>query len=430
VSREELDRIANGKPAAIHVSAYGTSDGLETSQMFGGTQPAGWRTSRGDLWFPSVRGAVKIDPNHLPQSGPPIALIERVVSNKAVLPVSREVVIPPGRGKLQIDFTACDLMAPQRVGFSYKLEGFEDSWALASKSRSATYSSLPPGHYRFRVIAANPYALAVSSEDSVSIYLKPAFYQTGWFYAMWAAILLGAIWSGISIYVRQTRTRFALLLGERSRLAREMHDTVIQGCIGVSALLEAAAGYLRSNRPGAAQLLDEARSQVKATLEEARQAVWDLRHSTGEESAIANLFDLAQKLGREYAVKVVTEVEGARIPLDPATDRTLLLVGREALRNSVTHAKPSRILLRIAFESTLVRMEVRDDGLGFDAEYAALEAGRHFGIIGMRERIEQMGGQFELSSGAGEGTRVTASLPSHAEENVTSLVRSAAKGAS
>ncbi|MES1256787.1 MAG: two-component regulator propeller domain-containing protein, partial [Acidobacteriota bacterium] len=410
VPRGELDAIAGGAARQVHAVAYGSSDGMATSQMYGGLQPAGCRRASGELWFPSVRGAVKLDPAHLPErrSGP--VLVESVSAGDTMLAMSGEVVIPPGRGKLQFDFTACDLIAPQQVSFRYKLEGFDDSWSIATHPRAAYYSNLPPGHYRFRVLSEDTGAAGVSSEASLSVYRKPAFHQTLWFYTLLTVLLACGLWAGMWVYARQTRARFALLLNERTRLAREMHDTVIQGCVGVSTLLEAVARFQRTNLAEAAQLLSHARSQIKETLEEARQAVWDLRHS-GSQTPIFDLFDLARKLGDEYGVHVETAIEGERIALDPATDRTLLLVGREALRNSVAHGKPARISVRIAFDPASVRMDVRDDGKGFDSARAALDPKDRFGITGMRERIEQLGGTFHLHSRPGEGTVVTVCVP-------------------
>jgi ligand-binding sensor domain-containing protein/signal transduction histidine kinase len=410
--RTELDAIADGKARQLHAVAYGSSDGMATSQMSGGIQPAGCRRSSGELWFPSVRGAVKLDPARLPErrSGP--VLIESVSAADTALPLSGEVTVPPGRGRLQIDFTACNLIAPQQVSFRYRLESFDGSWTVASRQRSAYYSSLPPGRYRFRVVAEDTgTGSASSSEASIAIDVRPAFFQTSWFYSLLAALAIGGVWAGMWLYARQTRSRFTLLLNERTRLAREMHDTVIQGCVGVSTLLEAAARFLRTDAAEAAHLLSHARSQVKETLEEARQAVWDLRHSAGNRSPIADLFDLARNLGKEYGVTVETEIVGARVPPDLLAERALLLVGREALRNSVSHGSPARILLRIAYEPQCLRMEVRDDGVGFDAGAARPEFQGHFGIIGMRERVEQAGGVFTLSSQPGEGTVVAVSIP-------------------
>lgn len=411
VRRVELDAFERGAGQSVHAVAYGSSDGMATGQMHGGVQPAGCRRASGELWFPSARGAVKLDPAHLPERRPGPVLIESISTPDTTLPLTGEIVIPPGRGTLQIDFTACDLIAPQQMSFRYRLEGFDDSWITATRTRSAYYSNLPPGHYKFRVMAEDAGAQSASSEASISIYHKPAFHQTGWFYSLLAALLMGTVWAGMRIYAQQTHARFTLLLNERTRLAREMHDTVIQGCVGVSTLLEAVARFQRTNLDEAANLLAHARSQVKETLEEARQAVWDLRHSSGDRSPIVDLFDLAQKLGNEYGAKVETEIEGERRPLDALTDRALLLVGREALRNSVSHAKPARISVRIAFEAARVRMEVRDDGKGFDSDLVMLESKGHFGIIGMRERVEQLGGAFALKSQPGAGTVVMVSIP-------------------
>ena len=408
VRRAELESAAT----PVHAVAYGSADGMATSQMYGGIQPAGCRRASGDLWFPSVRGAVKLDPGHLPErrSGP--VLIESVSVAGTVLPSSGEADIPPGRGRLQIDFTACDLVAPQQVSFRYKLENYDDSWTTVTRSRSAFYSNLPPGHYRFRVIAEDMGAGSAPSEASVAIYSKPAFHQTGWFYSLLAIGLMCGLLGGMWMYARQTKERFALLLNERTRLAREMHDTVIQGCVGVSTLLEAVARFQRTNLAEAAQLLAHARAQIKDTLEEARQAVWDLRHSKSDQSPISDLFDLARKLGSEHGANVETDIAGEPTSLDPMTERTLLLVGREALRNSVSHGNPTRLSVRIAFEPTRAQMEVSDDGKGFDTDSTVLEPAGHFGIIGMRERVEQSGGTFALKSQPGEGTVVTVSFPS------------------
>jgi signal transduction histidine kinase len=181
--------------------------------------------------------------------------------------------------------------------------------------------------------------------------------------------------------------------------------------VGISTLLEATSRFQRSNLEEASKLLDQARAQAKATLEEARNAVWNLRHASADDSSISRLCELAQKLGREKSIPIDTEIMGDRVPLDPMTDRTLLLVGREALRNAVSHAQPSRIKVRIVFKSSEVGLEVRDDGAGFDLAGSTTRESGHFGIIGMRERIEQLGGSFQLDSSPGGGTIVIASIP-------------------
>jgi len=419
--RQELASAADGSKPSIHVIPYGTADGMATSQMNGGFHPAGARTSAGDLWFPSVKGAVWINPSRIPVRHTAQVLIEKIVADDQAIPLSSEITIPPGHGRLAIDFTLCELVNPQRIGFRYKLENFDDQWTTALRGRSAYYTNLPPGHYRFHVVASDAASSSVS-EAFVSLNLRPAFYQTGWSYALLVLAAGIAASGGLALYARQTRARYALLLTERTRLAREMHDTVIQGCVGVSTLLEAAARFKDLDAVEAETLLDQARIQANSTLEEARQAVWNLRHPEAAESSITMLFDLARKLGVEHGIQIETEIAG-RGSLDAETDRAFLLVGREALRNAVVHAKPGHISLRVSLAPSEDYLEVADDGPGFSAEREEAGQNLHFGIVGMRERVEKLGGVFSIVTSPGSGTRIVARIPLRALDPDPSTTR-------
>ncbi len=413
VSMHELDSLAGGRPGAIHAVPYGTPDGMESSHMNGGMQTAGCVTASGELWFPSIRGAVRIDPGKLRASPPLNVVIENIVAGGRAVPLSGNVTIPAGHGNLEIDFTACYLLTPQRLSFKYKMEAFDDDWNPAAKLRSAHYTNVPPGHYRFRVAVTDAAAPGQTSEASVQLVWLPAFYQTSWFYALCvlACVLIG--WAGLRIYAHETKARYAVLLNERIRLAREMHDTVIQGCVGVSTLLEAATRFQRTDRDAGDRLIAEAKLQVNATLDEARQAVWNLRNAPAAQNAITTLSDLAGKLGKENGIRIDTQVVGTQRDLEPVADRTLLLVAREALRNAVSHAAAHQILVRIDFQMADVCLEVTDDGQGFDCESVLNHGNGHFGIVGMRERVEQLGGRLRLKSRPGQGTSVLAQLPIH-----------------
>ena len=411
--RKELDDAARGNVPSIHITPYGTADGMITSQMNGGIQPAGARTASGDLWFPSVKGAVRINPVSVPGGGPLPVLMESLIADSQSIPLSDHVSIPPGHARVEIDFTLCDLMSPQRVSFQYKLEGFDENWTTAVRTRSASYTNLPHGDYRFHVLASDPGLPSKNSEAVLSFTLMPAFYATKWFFALVAMALGTGIWGGFALYARQTRLRYGLVLAERTRLAREMHDTVIQGCVGTDTLLEAAAGFRTVDPAEADNLMDEARVQVKKTLEEARQAVWDLRNPPPAESSIPVLFELAQKLGSKHRIQIETAIDGTG-SLAPDTDRTILLVGREAVSNAVAHANASRISIRLSYEMASVTLEVTDDGRGFAVQREGSAESRHFGLIGMRERVEAAGGSFAIRSRLGEGTTVIATLPATA----------------
>jgi signal transduction histidine kinase len=324
------------------------------------------------------------------------------------------VAIPPGASKIEIDFTVCDLVAPQRASFQYMLEGFDQNWKQAVRTRSTSYTNLKPAHYTFHVRANDSYSSSGASEASLSFTLQPKLYQTGWFYCAEALAVVLLIWGSMVLYARQTRARYALLLkerlAERNRLAREMHDTLIQGCVGVATLLEAADRFRSVDAQAADNLLDDARNQIVSTLDEARQAIWDLRHAPVENAAITMLFDLARKLGGEKGIEIETEIAG-KSALDPTTDRTILLVGREALRNAVLHANPHRIRIRIDLQPAEVILEVSDDGVGFSETEATNPANQHFGVIGMRERVERSGGSLRIDTAPGKGTKIVVHVP-------------------
>lgn len=395
----------------LHPVPYGKADGMLTSQMAGGIQPAGARTDAGVLWFPSLKGAVRIDPSALPQRRSMPVVIEKVVAGDLAMAPGKNLVLAPGQGKLEIDYTACNLTEPQRLSFQYRLEGFDSHWIPALHNRSALYTNLPPGTYRFVVRATDAGSPLSVSEASVGLELRPWFYQTSWFYLLCGAAAVLCLFAGSRIYARQTRSRYALLLAERTRLAREMHDTVIQGCVGVSTLLEAAGRLQVTDPEEASGLLSQAREQVRSTIDEARQAVWDLRSQAAADSGVASLIELARRLGAEKSIHVETEVSGKRLAQDPELDRTLLLVGREALRNAVAHGRPSRIGVRVEFRALDVELEVKDNGVGIGPGQLASDGEGHFGIVGMRERVERLGGSFSLGAAAGGGTRVTARIP-------------------
>jgi signal transduction histidine kinase/ligand-binding sensor domain-containing protein len=412
--RRELDRIADGGAGPAAVVTYGSGDGMETSQLNGGWQPAGVRSSSGEVWFASIKGAVRINPEHLPAFRAIPVLIERVTAGGRAASLLGTVTIPPNTGRLAIDFTAANLTFPQRQGFRYRLENFEESWTPVTKLRTATYTNVPPGQYRFRIQSTEAGAPGLGSETSLEFVIEPAFHQTYWFYGLSALAVGGAIWAAFWLHTRQTAARYALLLAERTRLAREMHDTVIQGCVGVSTLLEASSRYQRSNVEEANKLRDQARAEVKATIQEARQAVWNLRHAETEASEPAvtapGLREFINKLATESAIQTETETIGDPVPLDLPTDRILLLVGREALRNAMFHGRPTRVAVRFVFRPGEIRLEIQDDGEGFDPASSRPDNG-HYGIVGMRERVEQAGGSFTIRSQPGNGTLVVAELP-------------------
>jgi signal transduction histidine kinase len=257
-----------------------------------------------------------------------------------------------------------------------------------------------------------------AAEQILNIHWRPHFYQTMWFLALCALAAATIIWGWYRLHVRNIRQRFAAVLEERNRLAREMHDTLIQGCVGVSALLEAASSAQNVSPSISNELLDRARNEVRATVDEARLAVWNLRQGSGEGLAPA-LSQLTRRLSLETGIPIRFESSGSPLALGAESERSLLMIIREALQNSLRHAAPKSLSVALSFDRRGLQVEIEDDGCGFDASIIHSSNGspngspdeRHYGLIGMRERAEKLGGKLLITSSPGKGTQVRLSVP-------------------
>jgi len=412
VTRGDLDAAAENPTFRPAVTLYGLSDGVEATQIYGGVQPAGCVTPAGEIWFPSNRGPVRIAPGESRAEAPPKVTIEQVRVDGREAPAASGIVAPPGEGRLEIDYAAVRLRSQERIRFRYMLENFDRQWNDVLRRRVAYYTNLPPGQYRFRVQAFEMNMPDSITEAELPIELRPHFYRTGWFLAILLAAAVGAVLLAYRLQLRQVHARFRAVLEERNRVAREMHDTVIQGCASVSALLEAVDSVGGVESGGGKELLDCARAQVRATVDEARRAVWNLRRNASEHAEIETLLDqMARQASHVSHVPVHCAITGKPAPLDPEVEHDILMVAREAVYNAVRHAQPAEVRIQVHFEDGRVRVEVRDDGCGFDPARVRTGPGEHFGLIGMRERTERMGGRFQVRSAPGKGTELTVEVP-------------------
>jgi ligand-binding sensor domain-containing protein/signal transduction histidine kinase len=411
-AREDLDRLADHPDFRPAVTLYGLSDGVEATQMHGGTQPAGSLTPSGELWFPSNRGPVRILPDQTHLGDLPNVVIEQVLVDGREEPSGDRLVIPPGKGKLQIEYSAIRLRSQERIRFRYKLENFDKDWTEPLNSRVANYTNLPPGEYRFGVQAFEMNRPEKATEAWMDIEWRPHIYRSAWFITLCSALALIAIFLMYRLRLRQVHQRFDAVLEERNRIAREMHDTVIQGCVSASALLEAVVSIDPNGSGALRDLLDTARNQVRAMVDEARRAVWNLRQRETASPQITHLLEqMAQQLSHASRVPIRFKVSGPPVPVDRSVEYVLLMVAREAVSNAVHHAQPGEISLHVKFDAGSVGMQVLDNGSGFDPEETLAVPGAHFGIIGMRERIEHLGGSFSLHSSPGQGTRLAVEVP-------------------
>ncbi len=409
--RHELEATERDPSFRPSVKLYGRSDGLQTTQMYGGVQPAGCFGSSGEVWFPSTAGPVRIGPDPNRSTPAPPAVIYRVLADGRDVRISGDVNLAPGDGKLEIQYSAIQLRSQDRVRFRYQLEGFDRGWT-ETRARRVVYANIPPGHYRFRLLSFDTDQPRTVSEAGVSFNWRPHVYQTRWFLVVCILCLGAIIWGVHKLRMQQAHARFGAVLDERNRLAREMHDTLIQGCTSVSALLEAMAS-MKKNRPDTSdELLNCARLQIRETADEARRAVWNLRQDGETGPALDRLLEqMTRQASHVSRVPVQFETSGKPLTLDPLVEHDLVMVAREAVYNAVRHGKPQAVHLKINFEAGKIGLRVLDDGCGFDPDEVFAEASEHFGLIGMRERTECLGGRFEVRSAPGKGTELSVDIP-------------------
>jgi signal transduction histidine kinase len=424
INRRELDTIAENPSHPLSLTLYGISDGLETTQMYGAEKPGGVVTSQGEVWFASNKGPVRVSLNPAPPEGPAPVVIDSVLADGLQVPDLQKLSLNPDNAKIEVHYSVIQLRSQERVRFRYMLEGFDKSWTDASSRRVAYYTNLPPGSYQFRVKAFEMSAPQQIAESAVEIVQRPHFYRTAWFLGCSLLLLAASVWGGYKFRMRQVHSRFQAVLNERTRLAREMHDTLIQGCAGVSALLEAHSSLDDSEPAAKDDLLSCVRTQLRTTINEAREAVWDLRHADGSATAIGPILgNMTQQVSHEFGVPVECRVSGKPFDLDQSTAHELLMVVREALHNAIRHGQPTRVHVDVGFEKKQFRVQVRDDGHGFDTAMASSQSNGHYGLLGIQERTKRIGGVLILNSWPGSGTELTLSVPRRASATENGVPR-------
>jgi ligand-binding sensor domain-containing protein/signal transduction histidine kinase len=413
VNKNDLDDFANGKVGSITSVLYGPADGMITRECSGGGHPAGWRSANGKLWFATIKGVAMIDPERikLNDQPPPVAIEQIRVDDESIVP-AQTIELGPGKSRLDFYYTALSFVAPEKVRFKYKLEGFDSDWVDVGTRRVAYYTNLRPGRYKFRVIASNNDGLWNSTGATFDLYLKPHFYQTYWFYAVCFLSLAMLVWQFYRFRLKQVESQFAAVLAERNRIAREIHDNLAQEMLGISVQLEVVARTMPASAELAMTHLDRVRMLVRHGIAEARRYVWDLRSQALDKNDLpAALSDTARRLTTETAVSTKVEVSGTFRPLSPLIEGNLLRIGQEAINNAVRHAQARNILVNLKFDERRVQLSVRDDGSGFNYQESMNGDAKHFGLVGMQERAVRIGGTLKVDSRAGEGTEVVADVP-------------------
>jgi len=399
----------------VAVKLYDNQDGMLTHATPSGYFRRAVRSNDGRLWFAAISGLLVIDPHRVRENrlAPPVE-IEQISADRTTYLAGSRPRLPPLTREVEIDYAAFSFVAPEKVRFQYRLEGYDPDWKDVGARRQALYTNLRPRSYRFQVIAANNDGVWNKTGASVQFSIEPAVYQTSWFFALCCLALVVLLWTAYRLRVQQVEhqlnLKYGARLAERTRIARELHDTIVQNISGLALQLDGLAKIVTT--PDAAKdLLRGLRIEAEHWLREVRESVWDLRSPAIADADLRTVFERAgqQVIVGEPVDLRITEA-GKRRPLSPYIQEQLIRIAQEAMRNAVRHGGATHLTMRLTYQrGKWIRVLIRDDGCGFDPA-AAAKIG-HCGLATMRERAEQIGAELKIHSAPGQGTEVEIIAP-------------------
>lgn len=432
VKRTALEAYAEGRLARIETTGFGVVDGMLSVECNGGRQPSATRTADGRLWVPTQNGVAVIDPDSVPNNplAPPVVVESVTVEGRSV-PFADSVSIGPSDRQLAIQYTAPSLIKSEQVRFRYRLEDVDKDWTEAGTRRAAFYPYLPPGRYRFHVIAANCDGVWNLSGATVPITVLPAFHQTRWFQALVGLVVIA---SAVAFHRRRTaklqKARAAqeefsqgLIRAhemERRRIAAELHDSLGQSL----ALIKNSAVYGASaaEHPDMVRThLDGIATQASQAISEVREIAHNLRPYLLDRLGLTQaLRSMLRRVDESSGVRITSDVDEIDRLYPEEAELSLYRIVQECLNNVLKHAGASELIVTIKRTAQGVRIAIRDDGKGFDphAESPDGESRRAFGLAGMGERVRLLGGTRTIESAPGHGTSIIIKVPyrGHHEE--------------
>jgi signal transduction histidine kinase/ligand-binding sensor domain-containing protein len=424
IARSELDAWAgavdrdNHANPAVQAKSLDSSDGVRTLEDYDFYAPHAAKSADGRLWFLPSDGASVVDPRHLPFNRlVPQVRIEQVTANHKTYAVDEKASLrlPALVRDLEIDYTALSLVAPEKMLFRYRLEGYDGEWQDAGNRRQAFYTNLKPKNYRFSVMACNNSGVWNEAGAALDFSVAPTYYQTLWFQMSCAAAFLALFWLLYRYRVlqiaREFNGRLEERVNERTRIARELHDTLLQSFHGLMFRFQAARNIVLRRPEEAVQALDEALERTEQAIAEGRDAIQGLRASTAVTNELAQAVTaLGEELASDSA-RFHVAVQGPPQDLHPILQDEVYAIVREAVRNAFRHAQARDIEVEITYNESSFQLRIRDDGKGMDAGVVAEGRAGHYGVPGMRERAKRIGGKLDVWTGIGAGTELELSIP-------------------
>lgn len=419
INRKALaDTMWPGTPS-VPAEVFNTLDGLPGIAEQASMQPTAVAAGDGLLWFSTNQGLAWIDPDAMQRNLlPPQVFIRALSGNDAAVPVSDHIQLPQGTSRLQITYTATSLAEPDRMRFRYRLKDVDEAWRDVGARREAFYTNLQPGQYRFEVSAANNDGVWSLVPATLVFTIAPAFQQTLWFKVLCAVLLVLGIWMLMRWRARLLFLRLKARLqerhNERERIARELHDTLLQGMQGLILRLHAMTLGVAASHPVRHQL-ENAMDLAEHSLSEGRDRVRGLRNTASETDLATALMQVRDEYPQAQGIAIRTLVEGRPTPLRPLVHDELLQLGREALANAFRHAQATEIEIQLSYGLREFRLHVRDDGRGIASDVIERQGlDGHWGLPGMHERAQRIHAQLRIWSRPGAGTEIQLRLRARA----------------
>jgi signal transduction histidine kinase/ligand-binding sensor domain-containing protein len=418
-SRKELNDFADGRLSSITSISYGVEDGMKTNETNGGGQPAGWKMPDGKLWFPTIRGVVAIDPSN-PDPLPPPVHIEQALIGQRPVESRQPIEVRPGQGDLEIHYTGLSFIAPEKVRFKYKLEGYDQDWVDARERRVAYYTNISPGNYTFRVMASNNDGVWSTEAATIRIVVIPPFWRTWWFISFCATALAVA---GFLLYRRRIgkleRARAAQEMfskqliesqeTERKRIAAELHDSLGQELLIIKN--RAALGLqLLGDADRTREQIEQIAGTASQAITEVRQIAYNLRPYHLDEIGLSqSLEELLERVANACPIKFTGDIDNIDDLLPKEAAINLYRIVQESLNNIVKHSGASEARLLVRRNSREIEVVVEDNGQGFShPDETARRPG--FGLTGLAERARILGGTLSINSLPERGTSIKLNL--------------------
>jgi signal transduction histidine kinase/ligand-binding sensor domain-containing protein len=415
VLRVNQDRLISGSLSDTDVQSYGINDGLHGVEVVGRDRTV-VADRQGRIWIALKSGLSLADPVVTAENSVPAAVrIESISVGGRQMNAQNPIKIPSGNQSITLNYGSTNLSVPERIRFRYKLDASDQGWSDIVASRQVVYKNLGPGTYLFRIVASNSVGLWNGPETSVPFLIEPAFWQTWWFRV---ACLAGCCLTILAIYrlrihqlTKRLNVGFQERLAERTRIAQELHDTLLQGVLSASLQLDVAEDQLPEDSP-TKPLLKRVLQLMSSVTEEGRNALRGLRTTESGNQSLETAFS---RLRQEFPLDDKTDfrviADSVTRPLRPLIRDEVYRIGREALLNAFMHAHANLIEVEVEYASRHLKVLVRDDGRGIDPQ--VLHSGRegHWGLIGIRERSERIGANLRLRSRIGAGTEIDLTVP-------------------